>query len=132
MTAISVAPLSALPLLKDLPALLPELTLLVTAIGLLCSDMFFPRERAFLQWLTVVGAVAALAAIVAVSAGGGVVAFDGMFRADGLGALFKAVCVMALAFTALMSESFFSHAQMRQGEYYCLAVCSTLGMCVVA
>ena len=71
MTAISVAPLSALPLLKDLPAILPELTLLVTAIGLLCSDMFFPRERAFLQWLTVVGAVAALAAIVAVSAGGG-------------------------------------------------------------
>ena len=71
MTAISVAPLSALPLLKDLPALLPELTLLVTAIGLLCSDMFFPRERAFLQWLTVVGAVVSLAAIVAVSAGGG-------------------------------------------------------------
>ena len=132
MTAISVAPLSAMPLLKELPALLPELTLLVTAIGLLCADMFFPRARAFLQWLTVVGAITAFAAIVAVSAGGGSVSFDGMFRADGFGALFKAICVVALAFTALMSESFFSHAQMRQGEYYCLAVCSTLGMCVMA
>ena len=132
MTAISVAPLSALPLLKELPALLPELTLLATAIGLLCADMFFPRARAFLQWLTVVGAITAFTAIVAVSAGGGSVSFDGMFRADGFGALFKAICVVALAFTALMSESFFSHAQMRQGEYYCLAVCSTLGMCVMA
>ena len=132
MAAISVAPLSPLPLLKDLPALLADLTHLVTAIGLLCGDMFFPRERVFLQWLTVVGAITALAAIVAVSAGGGVAVFDGMCRADGFGALLKAVCVMALAFTALMSENFYSHAQMRQGEYCCLAVCSTLGMCVMA
>ena len=123
MAAISVAPLSAL---------LQDLTLLVTAIGLLCGDMFLPHERAFLQWLTVVGAITALAAIVAVSAGGEVTVFDGMFCADGFGAPLKAVCVMALAFKALMSESFFSHAQMRQGGYYCLAVCSTLGMCVMA
>ena len=33
MTAISVAPLSALPLLKDLPALLPEL---FAALALCC------------------------------------------------------------------------------------------------
>ena len=38
---------------------------------------------------------------------------------------------MALAFRALMSENFFSHAQLREGEYYCLAVCSILGMCVM-
>ena len=47
MTAISVAPLSALPLLKELPALLPELTLLVTAIGLLCATCFFRGRGLF-------------------------------------------------------------------------------------
>lgn len=82
--------------------------------------------------MIVVGAMAGLVAIVAVTAGGRVSAFEGMFRADALAALFKAVCVMALAFTALMSESFFSHVQKRLGEYYCLAVCLTLGMCVMA
>lgn len=43
MTAMPEVPLSALPMLKDLSAILPELTLLGMVSGMLSHDMFFAR-----------------------------------------------------------------------------------------
>ena len=131
MTDTVVAPLSALPLLAELPALAPELVLLVTAICLMLGDLFYPRERVFQQWLTAAGAAVALALTLSMNFSGGAAAFGGMFRADGLAAAFKVVCLAALGLTALMSESFCRHASMRQGEYYSLMAFSTLGMCIM-
>lgn len=131
MTDTVIAPLSALPLLADLPALAPELVLLVTAVCLMLGDLFYPRERVFQQWLTAAGAAVALALTLSMNFSGGATAFGGVFRADGLAAAFKVVCLAALGLTALMSEAFCRHASMRQGEYYSLMAFSTLGMCVM-
>ena len=109
--------------------ILPELLLIGIGVLLIGLDLFVPRQRQILPWLTVVGCLAALAMIMGSRPA---IAFGGMFLADGFAVFFKSLCLMAVILTTLMSEHFRRIIDMRQGEYYSLLVFSAVGMLIMA
>lgn len=108
---------------------LPELLLIGVGVLLIGLDLFLPRQRQLLPWLTVVGCLAALAMVLGSRP---VSAFGGMFITDGYATVFKAICLGGAILTALMSESYRTVAGMRQGEHYSLMLFSLVGMLVMA
>ncbi len=108
---------------------LPELLLIGVGVLLIGLDLFLPRQRQLLPWLTVVGCLAALFMVLAARP---VSAFGGMFFTDGYATVFKAICLGGAILTALMSESYRTVAGMRQGEHYSLMLFSLVGMLVMA
>ncbi len=109
--------------------ILPELLLIGIGVLLIGLDLFIPRQRQLLPWLTVVGCVAVLAMIIGARPDS---AFNGMFLTDGYSVVFKSICLTGVILTALMSEHFCRIIDMRHGEYYSLLVFSTVGMLLMA
>ncbi|MGE4559982.1 MAG: NADH-quinone oxidoreductase subunit N [Desulfobulbus sp.] len=109
--------------------ILPELFLVGIAVMLIGCDLFLPRQRQLLPWLTVVGCVAALAMVLGSRP---IVAFGGMYLIDGYATVFKTICLGAVMLTTLMSEHFCGVIGLRQGEYYSLLVLSLVGMLLMA
>ena len=109
--------------------ILPELLLVGIGVLLIGLDLFAPRQRQVLPWLTVVGCLAALAMIVGSHSS---TAFGGMFLADGFAVFFKSLCLAGVILTTLMSEHFRRIITMQQGEYYSLLVFSAVGMLMMA
>lgn len=109
--------------------ILPELLLIGIGVLLIGFDLFMPRQRQLLPWLTVVGCLTALAMILGSQPA---VSFGGMFLTDGYAMVFKTICLGAVILTALMSESFCRVIGLRQGEYYSLMLFSLVGMLMMA
>jgi NADH-quinone oxidoreductase subunit N len=109
--------------------IIPELLLVGIALLLIILDLFAPKQRQLLPWLTVVGC---LAVGVMVLGSRPAVAFGGMFVIDGYAVFFKTLCLSGVVVTTLMSEHFRRLAGMHQGEYYSLLVLSTVGMLIMA
>jgi len=109
--------------------ILPELLLVGIAVMLIGFDLFLPRQRQLLPWLTVVGSLAALVMVLGSQPATG---FGGMFVIDGYATIFKTICIGAVILTALMSEHFCALIGLRQGEYYSLMVLSLVGMMLMA
>nr|WP_321467593.1 NADH-quinone oxidoreductase subunit N [uncultured Desulfobulbus sp.] len=109
--------------------ILPELLLVGIAVMLIGCDLFLPRQRQLLPWLTVVGSLAALVMVLGAQPATG---FGGMFVIDGFATIFKTICIGAVILTALMSEHFCTLIGLRQGEYYSLMVLSLVGMMLMA
>jgi len=109
--------------------ILPELLLIGIGVLLIGFDLFMPRQRQLLPWLTVVGCLTALAMILGSQPA---VSFGGMFLTDGYAMVFKTICLGAVILTALMSESFCRVIGLRQGEFYSLMLFSLVGMLLMA
>ncbi len=109
--------------------ILPELLLIGIGILLIGLDLFAPRQRILLPWLTVVGCLAALAMLLASRPVSG---FGGMFLTDGYAVVFKSICLIGVIMTTLMSEHFRRIIDLHQGEYYSLMVFSAIGMLIMA
>lgn len=109
--------------------ILPELLLIGIGVLLIGFDLFMPRQRQLLPWLTVVGCLTALAMILGSQPA---VSFGGMFLTDGYAMVFKTICLGAVILIALMSESFCRVIGLRQGEFYSLMLFSLVGMLMMA
>ncbi|MBV5316617.1 MAG: NADH-quinone oxidoreductase subunit N [Desulfobulbaceae bacterium] len=109
--------------------ILPELLLIGIGVLLIGLDIFVPRQRQVLPWLTVVGCLTTLAMVVGSRPS---VAFGGMFLVDGYAIVFKSTCLAGVILTTLMSEHFCRIIGLRQGEYYSLMVFSAVGMLMMA
>ena len=109
--------------------ILPELLLIGIGVLLIGFDLFMPRQRQLLPWLTVVGCLTALAMILGSQP---TVSFGGMFLTDGYAMVFKTICLGAVILIALMSESFCRVIGLRQGEFYSLMLFSLVGMLMMA
>ncbi|MCL2459564.1 MAG: NADH-quinone oxidoreductase subunit N [Desulfobulbus sp.] len=112
-----------------LDPILPELLLIGISALLVGCDLFIPRQRQVLPWLTVVGCTTALLLILGARPA---TAFGGMFLADGYAMVFKVICLGAVILTTLISEQFWRTVGARQGEYYSLLVFSLVGMLLMA
>ena len=110
---------------KAFQPILPEMFLVCIGLFLIGLDVFAPKRRELLPWLTVVGA---LAAMVMVAGEKGVTGFGGMIQADSYAAFFKVICLLGVILAALMSEHFRKTEGLKQGEYYALMVFSAVGM----
>ena len=109
--------------------ILPELLLVGIGVLLICCDLFLPRQRQLLPWLTVVGCLTALAMVIGAQPTTG---FGGMLLVDGYAMVFKAICLVAVILTTLMSEHHCRTIGLRQGEYYSLLLFSLVGMLLMA
>jgi NADH-quinone oxidoreductase subunit N len=109
--------------------ILPELLLTGIGVLLIGLDLFAPRQRQILPWLTVVGCLTALAMIMGSRPS---IAFGGMFLIDGFAVFFKSICLVGVILTTLMSEHFRRIIAMHQGEYYSLLIFSAVGMLIMA
>lgn len=109
--------------------ILPELLVIGVGILLIGFDLFLPRQRQLLPWLTVIGSLGALIMVLGSQPAS---VFGGMFLLDGYAVVFKAICLAAVIVVALMSEQFCSLIGMRQGEYYSLLLFSLVGMLLMA
>jgi NADH-quinone oxidoreductase subunit N len=109
--------------------ILPELLLISIGVLLIGLDLFAPRQRQILPWLTVVGCLTALAMIMGSRPS---IAFGGMFLIDGFAVFFKSICLVGVILTTLMSEHFRRIIAMHQGEYYSLLLFSAVGMLIMA
>jgi len=109
--------------------ILPELLLIGIGVLLVGFDLFLPRQRQLLPWLTVVGCLAVLAMV---AGSGPAAAFGGMFLTDGYAVFFKSLCLVGVLLTTLMSEHFCAIINLRQGEYYSLLVFFLFGMLLMA
>jgi NADH-quinone oxidoreductase subunit N len=109
--------------------ILPELLLITIAVALIGCDLFLPRQRQLLPWLTVVGCLGALMMVLGSRPA---TAFDGMFVVDGYATIFKTICLGTVILTTLMSEQFCRLIGLRQGEYYSLMMLSLVGMLLMA
>ena len=109
--------------------ILPELLLIGIGVLLIGFDLFLPRQRQLLPWLTVVGCLTALAMVLGSRP---TVSFGGVLLTDGYAMVFKSICLGAVILTTLMSEYFCRVIGLRQGEYYSLMLFSLVGMLLMA
>ncbi|MGI6657710.1 MAG: NADH-quinone oxidoreductase subunit N [Desulfobulbus sp.] len=108
---------------------LPELLLVGIAVLVVGIDLYLPRQRVLMPWLTVLGCITVMAMVLGSRP---TVALGGMFLIDGYAMVFKTICLGAVIITALMSEHFCRIIGLRQGEYYSLLLLSTVGMLIMA
>jgi len=117
------------------PAILPEILLLVLGILVLVADPFWKKDesrRAGLGWLTTCGLLAILVVTIFLARPGSESQpfFGGMLRHDWLAFVFK----IFFLFAALVTALFFVDTPPlnRRAESYFLLLAATLGMCLMA
>ncbi|MBN1373049.1 MAG: NADH-quinone oxidoreductase subunit N [Anaerolineaceae bacterium] len=118
--------------LSMIPAVLPEIMLILLAVLVLVLDLVYrDRENSALGWITAIGLLVAAGLGVAFSrpASEPVLLFGGMLRQDWLTFTFRLIFMVGAALTALVgTEKSGKHL----GEYYLLLIISTLGMSLMA
>ncbi len=114
---------------KAFGPIIPEMFLVCIGLFLIGLDVFAPKRRELLPWLTVIGC---LAALVMVAGEKNIVGFEGMILADSYASFFKVICLLGVILAALMSEHFRRTEGLQQGEYYSLMIFSAVGMLLMA
>ncbi len=109
--------------------ILPEMMLVCIALLLIVLDLFLPKQRQLLPWITVLGSVTVLGMVMGEQPAS---SFNGMFINDGYASFFKVICMFAVIMTALMSEYHNKKHSLYQGEFYSLMLLSATGMLIMA
>ena len=115
----------------DYHALSPELILSGTILLVLVVDVFLSARRKWLAMpISLVGVVAALAALLSLVGGPTRTAFGGSFVVDDFTLLFQGFFLIAAIVVLAISLRYFREGGFYQGEYYFLLLTSFLG-CVM-
>jgi NADH-quinone oxidoreductase subunit N len=115
----------------DYRALSPELILSGTIIVVLVVDVFLSARRKWLAMpISLVGVVAALAALLSMVGGPTRTAFGGSFVVDHFTLLFQGFFLIAAIVVLSISLRYFREGGFYQGEYYFLLLTAFLG-CVM-
>ncbi|MBS1304196.1 NADH-quinone oxidoreductase subunit NuoN [Loktanella sp. SALINAS62] len=111
---------------------LPEIVLALYAIGALLGAVYTRKDGAagLLVWLT--SAVFVLLAFwIGLDDGPGLIAFDGMFVADGFARLAKVMILLSAASVLIMSKSYMEKRNLLRFEYPVLLALAVVGMMVM-
>ena len=115
----------------DYRALSPELILSGTIIVVLVVDVFLSARRKWLAMpISLIGVVAALAALLSMVGGPVRTAFGGSFVVDNFTLLFQGFFLIAAIVVLAISLRYFREGGFYQGEYYFLLLTAFLG-CVM-
>ncbi len=107
--------------------LLPTLTLVVTALGLMLVDVFVRNARQVVHWVALVGV--GLAALVCVWLWNQPVqTFQGMAVSDHFALSLDLIVLTATALGVLLSAGYIPHVNAQVGEYYALLILAAAGM----
>lgn len=106
---------------------MPEIIMLIGALAILMLDLIV-RKKDFIALASLI-----LAGLVAYNVFGAAgETFGGMFVADGYAMFFKLIFLVSLMLTILISIKYIEVERVNYGEYYSLALFSTLGMMIMA
>ena len=111
----------------DLGPVMPEILLTCLALVVMIFDLVMRRK----ETVAVVSVVVALVVGYSLVGAEGVT-FGGMFISDGYSMFFKAVFLVSLVLSILISITYISVEKSNFGEYYSLLLFATLGMMVMA
>lgn len=122
---------ASLPVFPPLNLLVPELVLVCLGLFLVVADLFLARQRFLLPVFTVVGALASLVLLCGNAGVDPLPIFNGMYAVDAYSLFFKAVILIAVIFTVLLSGRYLKVEGVQHGEYYSLLTFSAVGMMVM-
>lgn len=113
--------------------LMPELIIALTLLIVLVFDLFDSISKAILGWMTIVGAGIALWVSIQMHQAGTVgTQFNDMFKVDNFSLFFNIIFLVSTILVALISMSYLSRDDRKQGPYYLLILLATLGMMLMA
>ncbi|MCC6904205.1 MAG: NADH-quinone oxidoreductase subunit N [Anaerolineae bacterium] len=120
----------------NLAAALPMLIVAGWAIVVLTADLFIPSgHKHWTAWLSLVGLVGAgvvLGIQFAASGQQPLIAFNGMFVADGFALFLQAVFLFSAFVSILLAVNYLSRRGIERGEYYTLLLFTTTGMMLMS
>jgi NADH-quinone oxidoreductase subunit N len=118
--------------LATLAPAIPEIALLVLASALLIVDLFVRKEdRHVTYWLAIVILLGCTALTLAGLGEPRVITFQGMFIADFMSQLVKALTLLSVAATLVLGRGYLEARGLLNGEFIALALFGTLGMMVM-
>jgi NADH-quinone oxidoreductase subunit N len=118
--------------LATLAPAIPEIALLALASALLIVDLFVRDEdRHITYWLAIVTLLGCTVLTLAGLGDARVITFQGMFVADFMSQLVKALALLSVAATLVLGRSYLEVRGLLSGEFLCLALFGTLGMMVM-
>jgi len=113
----------------DLTPVIPEI-IITTVASLLLLVELFAKRKAILGYISIVTAAATLYALFGMNTLG--VTFSGMFINDNYSLYFKAVFLINVILTVLISLKYIQKEDAEYGEYYSLILFATAGMMLMA
>lgn len=117
---------------RALYALIPEMTIAITAMLVLLLGAFLPpRLKGFLTALTALGLLVAFLDVVQEGAIPGVV-FSGMYVRDAVTATLQGIGLLAALLAVWLSADYLTAARFEHGEYYALLLVAALGAMLLA
>ena len=120
--------MSSLPNIQSIPYFIPELILVVFAIGAILLDLVNKgKNTERVAYLALVGVAATLIAVIAVGSSEQSL-FLGMIRLDSFAVFFKILILGATAVTIIFSIKSEELDPRMKGEYYALLIAVTFGM----
>ncbi|MGW9126592.1 NADH-quinone oxidoreductase subunit N [Paenibacillus chitinolyticus] len=121
---------------QDLTHLLPEMTLVITAILLSVLDLFLPKgvNRKWIGWLSLAGIAVSIAFVIAqLNPDQAIVLLNESYRVDDFGNLLKLAFLGGTALIILMSLGSVEDGEIPHvGEYYYFLLPAVLGAMVMA
>lgn len=111
----------------DLGPVIPELYMTALALILILVDLFV-KKKGVLATLSIIGV--AIVAYTLIGSSG--VTFGGMFISDGYSSFFKAIFLINVVLSVLISIKYIAVERVNYGEYYNLILLATLGMMIMA
>ena len=116
----------------NIAAILPLIVLSIAGIGIMVAEPFAGQpKRTGLGWLSLAGVIAALLAIVPMTANRGVW-YSGLWIVDDYSIFFHVIFLLIAGITILTSIDFLSRESMNHSEYYALLLFATVGMMMMA
>ena len=113
--------------------LMPELIIALTLLIVLVFDLFDSISKSILGWMTIVGSGIALWVSIQMHQAGTVgTQFNDMFKVDSFSLFFNIIFLVSTILVALISMSYLSRDDRKQGPYYLLILLATLGMMLMA
>lgn len=120
--------MSSLTNIQSIPYFIPELILVVFAVGAILLDLVNKgKNTERVAYLALVGVAAALIAVIAVRSSEHSL-FLGMIRLDSFAVFFKILILIATALTVVFSMKSEELDPRMKGEYYALLIAVTFGM----
>jgi NADH-quinone oxidoreductase subunit N len=113
------------------PLIVPELTLLATAVVVILLDLVL-KNKWWLAALSIAGIVVSAGFAIAMWGGDSESIFFGMMAVDNFAIFFKLLFLVITALVILASTDYVSKLKRFQGEYYALVLISALGMMLMA
>lgn len=124
--------MDATALFEGMGALLPQITVLTTALVILLLDLFLTPQSRYLDEIIGLGGLLLAVLFAVYTPATPRLFFMDAVIVDSLGAFFNVTFAIIAALTILLSAQYIRREGIQAGEYYALILCATVGFMFVA